>query len=76
MGMIRAAAHRASRIRSQHAAQMHSLRRDGFVGKFREGHDFRAGRSIAELFGFGAGDLAADHAHFLRRDGEFRLPAR
>ena len=38
---------------------MHSLWRDGFVGKVSERCYFRAGRSIAELFGFGAGDLAA-----------------
>jgi hypothetical protein len=55
---------------------MRSLRRDGFVGEVSNGCYFRADRSIAELFGFGADDLAAGRAYFLRCGGELRLPAR
>jgi hypothetical protein len=76
MGMICAAAYGAGCIRRQHAAQMRSLWRDGFVGQVSERCYFRAGRSIAELFGFSANDLAAGRAYLLRRSGELRLPAR
>ena len=54
---------------------MRSLWRDGFVGKVSKRCYFRAGRSIAELFGFGAGDLAAGRAYLLRCGGELRFPA-
>jgi hypothetical protein len=54
---------------------MRSLWRDGFVGKVSERCYFSAGRSIAELFGFGAGDLAAGRAYLLRCGGELGFPA-
>ena len=55
---------------------MDGLRRDSFIGEFRERHDFRARGPIAELIGFGSGDLAARRAHLLRCNGELRFLTR